>query len=82
MNDDLVRITILHSNDIHGKFTGETGDDGKLRGSMAQVAGLVAQTKKDNPNTIYSETTSWITGYLTCCSQADMRISMLSMQTS
>ncbi len=53
MNDDLVRITILHSNDIHGKFTGETGEDGKLRGSMAQVAGLVAQTKKDNPNTIY-----------------------------
>ena len=51
--DDLKRITILHSNDIHGKFTGETGEDGKLRGSMAQVAGLVAQTKKDNPNTIY-----------------------------
>lgn len=53
MNEDLKRITILHSNDIHGKFTGETGEDGKLRGSMAQVAGLVAQTKKDNPNTLY-----------------------------
>ena len=53
MSDNLKRITILHSNDIHGKFTGEIGDDGKLRGSMAQVAGLVAQTKKDNPNTIY-----------------------------
>ncbi|MBQ6439778.1 MAG: bifunctional metallophosphatase/5'-nucleotidase [Mogibacterium sp.] len=53
MSDDPKRITILHSNDIHGKFTGETGEDGKLRGSMAQVAGLVAQTKKDNPNTLY-----------------------------
>ncbi len=51
MNDDLKRITILHSNDIHGKFTGETGKDGKLRGSLAQVAGFVAQTKEDNPNT-------------------------------
>ena len=53
MNENLKRITILHSNDIHGKFTGETGEDGKLRGSMAQVAGFVAQTKKDNPNTLY-----------------------------
>ena len=53
MSDDLTRITIFHSNDIHGKFTGETGEDGKLRGSMAQVAGLVAQTKKENPNTLY-----------------------------
>ena len=53
MTDDLKRITILHSNDIHGKFTGETGEDGKLRGSMAQVAGFVAQTKKDNSNTLY-----------------------------
>ena len=53
MNDDLKRITILHSSDIHGHFTGEIGDDGKLRGSMAQVAGFVAQTKKDNPNALY-----------------------------
>ena len=51
--DDLKRITILHSNDIHGKFTGETGEDGKLRHSMAQVAGFVAETKKNNPNTLY-----------------------------
>ena len=53
MNDDLKRITILHSNDIHGQFTGMTGEDGKLRCSLAQVAGFVAQTKKDNPNTLY-----------------------------
>ena len=53
MNNNLKRITILHSNDIHGQFTGETGEDGKLRNSMAQVAGFVAQTKKDNPNTLY-----------------------------
>ena len=53
MNNDLKRITILHSNDIHGQFTGEIGEDGKLKGSMAQVAGLVAQAKKDNPNTLY-----------------------------
>ena len=53
MSDDLKKITILHSNDIHGQFTGETGEDGKLRGSLAQVAGLVAQTKENNPNTLY-----------------------------
>ena len=104
MSDDLTRITIFHSNDIHGKFTGETGEDGKLRGSMAQVAGLVAQTKEENPNTLYCiagdvfqgslidsdyqglstidilnlididvMSLGWITGYLTCCSRADMR---------
>ena len=53
MNDNLKRITILHSNDIHGQFTGETDENGKLRCSIAQVAGLVAQTKEDNPNTLY-----------------------------
>lgn len=27
MSDDLKKITILHSNDIHGQFTDETGEE-------------------------------------------------------
>ncbi|MBE6040586.1 MAG: bifunctional metallophosphatase/5'-nucleotidase [Clostridiales bacterium] len=53
MKDGLKKITILHSNDIHGKFTGKTGEDGKLRGSLAQVGGYVRKAKADNPNTAY-----------------------------
>ena len=53
MKDNLKKITILHSNDIHGKFTGTTGEDGKLRGSLAQVGGFVSKVKAENPNTVY-----------------------------
>ncbi len=46
-------ITILHSNDIHGKFTGKTDEEGRLSGSLAQVVGLVSKTKEENPDTVY-----------------------------
>ena len=46
-------ITILHSNDMHGHFTGSKDENGKLKGSLAQVSGYVNKVKSENPNAIY-----------------------------
>ena len=46
-------LTILHSNDMHGHFTGKKDENGKLTGSLAQVSGYVNQVKAENPNTLY-----------------------------
>lgn len=46
-------LTILHSNDMHGHFTGKLDENGKLTGSLAQVSGYVNQVKAENPNTLY-----------------------------
>ena len=53
MGKELRELVILHSNDIHGRFAGEKGDDGKLCHSLAQVAGYVSRAKKENPDTVY-----------------------------
>lgn len=50
----IMDLTILHSNDIHGHFTGYADEDGKLHGSIAQVSGYVNKAKAENPNTIYA----------------------------
>lgn len=50
---NLKNLTILHSNDIHGKFTGKKDSDGKLSCSLAQVAGYVNKVKTEQENTIY-----------------------------
>ena len=50
---ELRTLTILHSNDIHGQFTGKQEEGGPLTGHLAQTAGYVAQEKAKNPNTIY-----------------------------
>lgn len=46
-------ITIIHSNDMHGHFVGEKDENGKLKGSLAQVSGFVNKVKSENPNAIY-----------------------------
>ena len=46
-------ITILHSNDIHGKFTGRLDENGRLHGSLAQLSGYISRAKQENPYTIY-----------------------------
>ena len=53
MKDKLRKITILHSNDIHGQFTGQTDDDGRVTGSLAQLSGYISKAKEENPYTIY-----------------------------
>lgn len=53
MSKKLREIVILHSNDIHGKFTGRLDETGKMKGSLAQVAGYVSKIKKEYPYTLY-----------------------------
>ena len=53
MDDNIKTITILHSNDIHGKFTGRKDDEGKVHGSLAQLAGYISRAKEENPDTVY-----------------------------
>lgn len=49
---NIKRLTLLHSNDIHGKFVGEK-KDGKLTGSLAQTSGYVDKVKSEEENVIY-----------------------------
>lgn len=53
MKDAHRKITILHSNDIHGQFSGMTDPDGKITGSLAQLSGYISKAKAENPYTIY-----------------------------
>ena len=53
MEDRIRKITILHSNDIHGKFTGWKDENGMMHGSLAQLSGYISRAKEENPNTIY-----------------------------
>lgn len=50
---NLRHFTLLHSNDIHGKFTGKLDENGRMKGSLAQVAGYVNAVKEENPDTLY-----------------------------
>lgn len=47
-----MKLVLLHSNDIHGKFVGEK-KDGKLKGSFAQTAGYVEKVKEEEDHVIY-----------------------------
>lgn len=53
MSNNLKEFVILHSNDIHGKFAGETDENGKLRHSLSQTAGYVKKRKAENPDTVF-----------------------------
>lgn len=53
MSKNLKEIVILHSNDIHGTFAGQTDENGKLCHSLAQAAGYVKMKKSENPDTLF-----------------------------
>ncbi|MBR0400230.1 MAG: bifunctional metallophosphatase/5'-nucleotidase [Mogibacterium sp.] len=53
MKDPVKKITLLHSNDIHGNFTGSLNDDGTVSESLAQLSGYIKAAKEANPDTIY-----------------------------
>ena len=46
------KLTILHSNDMHGDFLAEQLDD-KLVGGVSMLSGYVDKVRKEEPNTIY-----------------------------
>ena len=52
MADNKKKLTILHSNDLHGDFLAEMVDD-RLMGGVSRLSGYVNQTRKEEPNTLY-----------------------------
>lgn len=53
MKDSIRKITILHSNDIHGQFVGKQDENGNTVNSLAQLAGYISAAKEENPDTFY-----------------------------
>jgi 5'-nucleotidase / UDP-sugar diphosphatase len=48
------KVTILHSNDIHGDFLGElSGKKGKLLGGLAMLSGYINKVRKEEKNVLY-----------------------------
>lgn len=46
------KITILHSNDLHGDFLAEQVDE-KLVGGVSMLSGYIESVRKEEPNTLY-----------------------------
>ena len=46
------KLTLLHSNDMHGDFLAERLDD-KLVGGVSMLSGYVDKVRKEEPNTLY-----------------------------
>lgn len=49
---DIRKLTILHSNDMHGDFLEEEGKD-QLIGGVSMLSGYVNKVRKEEKNTIY-----------------------------
>ena len=49
----LKKLTILHSNDMHGDFLSHTVDN-KLLGGVSMLSGYVQKTRRENDNVIYA----------------------------
>ena len=47
------KITILHSNDLHGDFLAEQVDE-KLVGGVSMMSGYIEKVRAEEPNTIYA----------------------------
>ena len=50
--EQLARLTLLHSNDIHGDFDGMQ-DDEKHTGGISRLSGYVARARASDPATLY-----------------------------
>jgi 5'-nucleotidase len=49
---NIKKLTLLHSNDMHGDFLAEKVDT-QLVGGVSMLSGYVSQVRKEEPNTIY-----------------------------
>ncbi len=50
--DRYKKLTILHSNDMHGDFTAETVDE-KLTGGVGLLSGYINKVRQEEENTLY-----------------------------
>ena len=49
---NIKKLTILHSNDLHGDFLAEKIDE-KLIGGASMLSGYVSKVRNEEQNTIY-----------------------------
>lgn len=49
---EIKKLTILHSNDMHGDFMAETVDE-KLVGGVAMLSGYINKVRSEEPNCLY-----------------------------
>ena len=47
------KLTILHSNDLHGDFLPTIADDGSESGGLARLSGYVSQARNSEENVVY-----------------------------
>ena len=50
--ENIKKLTILHSNDLHGDFLAEKIDE-KLIGGVSMLSGYVGKVRNEEQNTIY-----------------------------
>ena len=50
--ENIKKLTILHSNDLHGDFLAERIDE-KLIGGVSMLSGYVGKVRREEKNTIY-----------------------------
>lgn len=48
------KLTLLHSNDLHGDFLPKKGEDGKETGGLSRLAGYVKKVRESEENVIYA----------------------------
>jgi len=48
----LKKLTILHSNDLHGDFMAKEADD-DLLGGVSMLSGYISKVRREEPNTLY-----------------------------
>ena len=53
MEDSIKKLTILHSNDLHGDFLPKE-TDGKETGGLSRLSGYVTKTRSERENVIYA----------------------------
>jgi len=59
------KFTILHSNDMHGDFTAETGDGNrKLIGGLSLLSGYINRVRKEEENVLYVVSGDMVQGSL------------------
>ena len=49
---ELKKLTILHSNDLHGDFLAEE-IDAQLIGGVSMLSGYVSKVRREEANTVY-----------------------------
>lgn len=65
MKPDLLKLTLLHSNDMHGDFLAEVQEgQGKLIGGLGLLSGYISQVRAEEEHVIYAIAGDMVQGSL------------------